>query len=216
MKNSELKLDNWVISKLAEPFPEEDVKWLPAFGIKEPGKATPVLAYVDARTVVNRLNEVVGAENWTDSYREVIITTQKDGKGKEVATLAGIECTLTILGVSKTDVGTISFSDEMKGAYSDALKRAAVKFGIGEYFYRLGTKFAKYDDKQRLVERPRLEADNLPRESDPDKVIYPLWEQHKDNKDVQDVISAITVMGQYNQFAPLIVKRWVYERLSVL
>lgn len=213
-----IKLDNWVISKLAEPFPEEDVKWLPAFGIKEPGKPTPVLAYVDARMVVNRLNEVVGAENWSDSYREVIITTEKEGKDKAVATLAGIECTLTILGVSKTDVGTISFSDEVKGAYSDALKRAAVKFGVGEYFYGMGTKFAKYDQYKNLTERPRLGEENLPSGSDPDSVIEPLYQKYRNNDDdrVQEAIKAISVMGQYDFNAPLVVKRAVYEVLAAL
>lgn len=214
MDRSALKLDNWVVSKLAEPFEPEDVKWLPAFGMKGEGKPTPVLAYVDARTVVNRLNQVVGAENWSDSYREVIITTQKEGKDKEIATLAGIECTLTILGVSKTDVGTISFSDEVKGAYSDALKRAAVKFGIGEYFYRLGTRFAKFDKYNKITERPRLEDEFLPYGGDADAVIKPLYDERKDDPDVQDAIEAITVMGNYDYAAPLILKRWVYERLT--
>ena len=37
----------------------------------------------------------------------------------------------------------------MKAAFSDALKRAAVKLGVGRYLYRLGGQWVDYDEKAK-------------------------------------------------------------------
>lgn len=225
MSKLNLKLDNWVISRLAEPFPVEELKWLPAFGIKEAGKPTAVLAYVDARMVVDRLNTVIGAENWSDEYETVSIETtavNKKDKTSQDVKYGGIQCTLTILGVSKSDVGMPSFSDELKGAYSDSLKRAAVKFGVGEYFYRMGTQFAKFDAFNKVTEAPRRLPDfAIPVERpDADKVIQKLISdalagvsvEHRDL--VEGIVSHAMAMGSYNPNIPLVVKRAIYEELT--
>jgi hypothetical protein len=47
--------------------------------------------------------------------------------------------------------------DRLKAAFSDALKRAAVKFGIGRYLYRLPQQWADYDPaKRQFSAAPRL------------------------------------------------------------
>lgn len=85
-----------------------------------------LLAYIDARDVMDLLDEVVGPQNWKDSYREV--------KGELV-------CTISIwdqfLGqwVSKEDTGTESNTEAVKGHFSDSFKRAAVKWGVGRFLY---------------------------------------------------------------------------------
>lgn len=86
------------------------------------------VAYIDARDVMDILDEVVGPENWKDSFREI--------GGKMYCTLS-----LRIDGewVSKEDIGTPSNMDADKGEASDAFKRAAVKWGIGRFLYDLGT-----------------------------------------------------------------------------
>lgn len=240
MEKLRLKLDNWVFEKLAEPFPVEQVKWLPAFGIKAADKPTPVLAYVDARTVVDRLNTVVGAENWSDSYRPVTVTntnmlspksndyksaTLEQQQGGFDINYGGVECSLTILGVTKVDTGVPSFTDQLKGAYSDSLKRAAVKFGVGEYFYRLGTQFAKYADTYgKLKEAPKLPSWAQPRSgASPDSVIEKLISDVRASDlptdkrlQAESIIANVQVMGYYSPAAPLVVKRAVYEALSDL
>lgn len=240
MKKLSLKLDNWVFEKLAEPFPTEQVKWLPAFGIKAADKPTPVLAYVDARTVVDRLNTVVGAENWSDSYRPVTVTntnmlnpksndyksaTLEQQQGGFDINYGGVECSLTILGVTKVDTGVPSFTDQLKGAYSDSLKRAAVKFGVGEYFYRLGTQFAKYADTYgKLKEAPKLPSWANPKSSaGADKVIQQKIEEVRNSElephkrmEAENIIENVQVMGHYSPSAPLVVKRAVFEALSDL
>lgn len=90
------------------------------------------VAYIDARDVMDILDEVVGPTNWQDSFREV------GGK---------MYCTLSIKvdydWISKEDVGTPSNMDADKGEASDAFKRAAVKWGIGRFLYDLGTERVK-------------------------------------------------------------------------
>jgi hypothetical protein len=52
-----------------------------------------------------------------------------------------------------TDVGSPSEQpddgDQLKAALSDALKRAAIKLGIGRYHYRLPRQWVDYDPQAR-------------------------------------------------------------------
>ena len=89
--------------------------------------------YVTARTVMNRLDEVLGPENWWDDYTPI-----------EHGTI----CRLTIRlpdgqVLTKVDSGADSTTlkdagDADKGGFSDAFKRAAVKFGVFRYGYKDG------------------------------------------------------------------------------
>ncbi len=58
--------------------------------------------------------------------------------------------TLTVHGVSKSDVGTASQWEASKGCASDALKRAAVHFGIGRYLYALPQVWVDLDGEGRV------------------------------------------------------------------
>lgn len=100
--------------------------------IRERTQAGRQLKYVTARTVMNRLDTVLGPENWWDDYQP--------GENSVV-------CRLTIRlpddsTVTKADAGGYAGmsdqGDDDKSGYSDAFKRAAVKFGVGRYLYRDG------------------------------------------------------------------------------
>ena len=112
---------------LRDPFPTNQIKVKPQSVHEDKGLVT---FYVDARLVAERLNECVGPDKWADAY--MVITTDPQ---------AGlpVECRLTVDGVTKADVGQIApgpIDDKAwKSSYSDAFKRAAVKFGIGAYLY---------------------------------------------------------------------------------
>ena len=108
-------------SELLRPFDYESHKWR-VMNVTKKGDKASCAFYIDARDVMDRLDAVVGAENWSDKY-----TTLAIGENRWA-----IECTITINGVSKSDVGE---GDAPKDAYSDALKRAAVKWGVGRYLY---------------------------------------------------------------------------------
>src|SRR5262245_45685583 len=110
---------------LAWPFEPGAVEWKAQVVAGARALAVP---YVDARAVMDRLDLVLGPAGWSDAY-EVLA----DGNC--------VVCTLALrLGdrwVSKADVGGPSdqadAGDRRKASFSDALKRAAVKWGIGRY-----------------------------------------------------------------------------------
>src|SRR3989339_679310 len=102
-----MKFTKEIQENLLMPFNDTEVKFKPT-AVKD-GKAL-ALAYVDARTILDRLDEVIGVENWQDEY-EVISPRQ-------------VVCKLTIMGVTKSDAGEAQDGDKepLKSAISDALK----------------------------------------------------------------------------------------------
>jgi hypothetical protein len=133
---------------LAVPFDPAFVRFKPAV---VQGNRALALAYVDARAIQDRLDEVLGVEGWQDDY--------------EILPDGSVVCRLRLwLGddwVTKVDVGGPSEQpdggDRLKAAFSDALKRAAVKFGIGRYLYRLPAQWMDYDPQRRqFVQPPQL------------------------------------------------------------
>jgi hypothetical protein len=106
---------------------------------------------VDCRTVQERLDAVLGIGGWTDDY--VLLD---DGS---------VMCKLQIRcgeeWIQRVDVGSPSeqpdAGDRLKSAFSDALKRAAVKFGVGRYLYRLPMQWQDYDPaKKQFMKPPQL------------------------------------------------------------
>lgn len=87
--------------------------------------------YLNATTVARLLDSWVGPEAWHDEYRPVDLP----GIG------GGVECALTIHGVTKRDVGVDPGGDaemRVKGVYSDAFKRAGIiKWGVGRNVYAM-------------------------------------------------------------------------------
>lgn len=146
-----------VASRLAEPFGPDHLEWKPQ---TVSGNRCMVIAYIDARAVMDRLDAVCGVCGWRDEYFPL-------GDGN-------VKCRLSLrLGgewVSKEDVGGESdqrdAGDKTKAAFSDALKRAAVKFGVGRYLYSLPHQWCDYDPaKKRIVGTPSLPDWARPRKS---------------------------------------------------
>ena len=144
---------------LAEPFDPTEVKFKPAV---VSGNRAMAIAYVDARVIQDRLDEVCGVAGWQDEYECL-----PDGN---------VVCRLRLhLGdqwITKMDVGGPSEQpdegDRRKAAFSDALKRAAVKFGVGRYLYRLPSQWVDYDpQKRQFVRTPKLPPAALPRRPPP-------------------------------------------------
>lgn len=144
-----------ITDALARPFDLKEVKFKPQ-SVK--GNRALALAYVDARVIEDRLDDVLGVAGWQDEYE-----TLADGS---------VVCRLRLKidgeWVTKMDVGSPSEQpdggDRMKAAFSDALKRAAVKFGIGRYLYRLPATWTDYDPmKKQFSSPPQLPAFALPK-----------------------------------------------------
>lgn len=140
--------------KLAQPFPPGEVQWR-IEALSRDRKRALVVPYVDARTVLDRLDQAAGPEGWQDTY-EVLADGERrvqDEEGERRERVVEVKCRLTVLGVSKEDVGE---GDSLKAAFSDALKRAAVKFGVGRYLYRLERQWVDYDPERGRFTPPRL------------------------------------------------------------
>ena len=118
--------DDEILRKLSEPFPVDAIHWRVGATNKEKTKGIG-LAYIDARDVMDRLDEVVGCDAWQDAYVET-------NKGRMLCALA-----VRINGewITKSDGAGDTDVEGEKGGISDAFKRAAVKFGVGRYLYRL-------------------------------------------------------------------------------
>ena len=110
------------LKELAEPMP---YKWrIQSYSKNKP--AASCVAYIDARDVQQRLDDVCGPENWQVKY-EVI--------NNRLFASIGIKCGEE--WVWKQDVGTESNMEKEKGQASDAMKRAAVNWGVGRFLYSL-------------------------------------------------------------------------------
>lgn len=84
------------------------------------------LAYIDARDVMERLDAVCGPANWQDRY-----------EFHGARTVCYLSIRIDGEWITKADGAGDSDVEAEKGAISDALKRAAVKWGIGRYLYAL-------------------------------------------------------------------------------
>lgn len=95
-----------------------------------------VVPYINNRCVMHRFDAAFGAENWTSEFREIA---------------NGFLCRLTVTvndrtiyredGASKTNI------EPEKGGISDAMKRAAVQFGLGRCLYDYPRVFIECDGK---------------------------------------------------------------------
>lgn len=121
------------LSRLNVATPKDEIKYRPGstFNWAEK-KYARMLAYVDARYIQDKLDEIVGIGNWSNQFH-------RDEKGI-------LYCTITIKfiredgsvdSVSKTDVGTESNVEQQKGEVSDSFKRCAVHFGLARDLYNL-------------------------------------------------------------------------------
>jgi Rad52/22 family double-strand break repair protein len=123
-----------LFAALAAPFDASELKVRSQAGRQMP--------YVTARTIMNRLDDVLGPENWWDDF---------------VPLEHSVICRMTIrlpdgTILTKCDAGGYAGladpGDDDKSGFADAFKRTAVKFGLGRYLYRDGVpRFARDEPK---------------------------------------------------------------------
>lgn len=111
------------LDKLKEPFAHDVIHWRVGATNKEKTKGIP-FAYIDARDVQDRLDDVCGIGGWQ------ALCPHANGKTSyKIGIKVGDEWVWKENGAGDSDV------EAEKGAFSDALKRAAVMWGIGRYLY---------------------------------------------------------------------------------
>jgi len=112
------------LKKLSEAIPIEQVDFR-VQSISKNGWAI-LLAYKDARVDQDRLDYVVGKDNWEKKFELI------DG---QLFCKVGIWSDSKKSFVWKQDVGTESTHEKEKGRASDAFKRACFNWGIGRELY---------------------------------------------------------------------------------
>lgn len=124
---------NDIYQQLTEQFPPEMEKRL--------SKGGASLVYIPISEVITRMNKIIGVENWS------FIVKGWEQVGTSI--VAHVSVTATILGNTVTREGVggqkiklskqgdpVDIGDEVKGAVSDALKKAVQTLGIGLYLAR--------------------------------------------------------------------------------
>lgn len=114
-----------MFEQLASPFDPSEVDWRVGSTNADKSKGM-ALAYVDARTVMDRLDTVCGPAGWQNRYIM---------EGTKTVCEIGVKCGDE--WVWKADGAGDSDIEADKGALSDAFKRSAVRWGIGRYLYNL-------------------------------------------------------------------------------
>jgi len=126
---------------LLRPFPVHKIHWRVGATTQDKKKGI-ALAYIDARDVMHRLDDVVGIGEWQCRYPfegccEIGIWIDPNWVWKSN-------------GAGQTNV------EGEKGQYSDALKRAGVCWGIGRYLYALPNVWVPLDEYKRIITPPEL------------------------------------------------------------
>ena len=132
---------NAVHTKLCKPFAASLVELKPG-AITQDKSSALAMPFVDSRAYQTRLDRVVGPEGWSVEYRPL----------SDRAVL----CRLTILGVTREDVGECNVGDEnaATSAVAQSFKRACSAFGLGRYLYSLKQIWSQYDAQKKQIIDP--------------------------------------------------------------
>jgi hypothetical protein len=114
------------INELTKPLPLEEIEL--RIGSVSPQKGFSLLAYKNSRVDVKRFNEVFGTR-WYPKYHY-------DNKGLLVCTIYVYDDEIE-QWIGREDVGVESYTEKEKGSYSDALKRAGFRWGVGIELYAM-------------------------------------------------------------------------------
>lgn len=136
---------------LCAPFAAEEIDWRVGSTTQAKDKGM-ALAYIDARAVMDRLDGVCGPENWQCNY--------SPAPGNSIICNIGVrmpggDWIWKADGAGATDV------EGEKGMLSDALKRAAVRWGVGRYLYELKSPWVALEAAGRSYKIPDAERKKL-------------------------------------------------------
>lgn len=137
-------------TKLKAPFRPDEIEYRITATANGKGLA---VAYIQNRAIQNRLDEVMGFNNWKNEFSVI-------DKGK----ICGLSLRINDEWITKYDGASDTNIASTKGGISDSMKRAAVQWGIGRYLYRLPAQWVKVDGNKKILERPKLPNWALPKE----------------------------------------------------
>lgn len=142
-------------------------KWKPQSQSKT-SKKWSCVAYIDARDVMDLLDEVCKPENWQKKFYQVKNTM-----------CCSIGIKINNEWIWKDDGGTESDYEKEKGEVSDAFKRAGVNWGIGRFLYDMDIKWltneeyeankfnlTKYIESNKKPQQPQINKPSNPHEEE--------------------------------------------------
>jgi hypothetical protein len=140
-----------LFDELCRPFAAEEIDWRVGSVNKEKTKGM-ALAYMDARAVMDRLDGVCGPDGWQCNY-----TPGVNGS---------IVCNLGVRMPSgewiwKADGAGATDVEGEKGMLSDALKRAAVRWGVGRYLYEMKSPWVTLENGRYISDSERKNLDKV-------------------------------------------------------
>lgn len=133
--------------QLEKPFLDDELEFRVGATTSDKTKGL-ALAYIQARAIQNRLDEVVGIENWRISYKEI-----------NGGFLAKLELKINNEWIAKEDGANVTDYEAIKGGISSAFKRAASVWGIGRYLYEIESQWLPIEQKGKAYifkETPKL------------------------------------------------------------
>jgi len=141
------------LSKLSLPFPMEDIEWrVSRSGMGGKGIFCLALAYITARAIQKRLDDVCGPENWRVEEPRMLDVNGKAafavGISIRIETQPGMGHGAESEWITKWDVCEPTNIEAAKGGFSGAMKRAGAQWGIGRYLYYLDETFAEVAESQ--------------------------------------------------------------------
>jgi hypothetical protein len=143
-------------------FKVQAVRWTKRDGQDKVATAAQVVAYIDARTVVARLN-LLFPGRWhapTDALPLEMRLTRRNADGTltpiRLADQGEVKADHTLYYRCRLAIGDAAFEDvgagdDPKAAYSDAIKRAAVRAGIGESLYAMDAPWLRVGDAEHQL-----------------------------------------------------------------
>ena len=159
-----------VLKELKKPFDPKDVEWRIQKKSKD-GTKGMAMAYIDARAIANRLDEVTDRnliDGWSVDYRPIDMgTVKRQRRGFDTEEpIKGFICAITLYSggekYTREDGANLTDFEAFKGGLSGAFKRAASAWGIGRYLYDLPVTWAPIDNWGNVVRKPNLPLWALP------------------------------------------------------
>lgn len=169
------------------PFYPSEIEWRvgATSGDKKSGIALP---YITNRAIQNRLDDVCGILGWKNEF----IVNDK-------SKICGISIKIGDEWITKYDGADDTNIEATKGGISNAMKRAAVQWGIGRYLYKLPTFWVAIEQAGKSY-KIKGKPPELPNWALPKPVQTPATNIEDDYvipipKHIQEIISLFKVLG---------------------
>lgn len=171
--------------KLSAPFLPSEIEWRIGATNREKTKGI-ALPYITNRAIMNRLDDTVGITNWKNEFFI-----------QDKAKICGISLRIDNEWITKYDGADDTNIEATKGGISNAMKRAAVQWGIGRYLYKLPTIWVAIEPNGKSY-KIKGKPPELPNWALPDEMKKKTSKNIEDEylfevpKHVQDTITAFT------------------------